>query len=121
MKRCAFVVLFTLLLSSPALADDGRPDASALANLGLSSLDVVSDEEGQQVRGRFVMEVTIDFFASAGDVVETFGGIVPFESPDTVTPIAGSFPTEVLSINFTSGDVTIETAVSGQLFFFGQG
>lgn len=46
-----FTALAALFLASPAIADDGQVPATTLDALGLSGLQHLSDEAGQQVRG----------------------------------------------------------------------
>ena len=51
MKKALAFVLPLVVAAMPAFADDGQVSRSALADLGLSGMEVVSDEAGMEVRG----------------------------------------------------------------------
>jgi|GEM_PF-3444188 len=51
MKKTLALVLPLIVAAMPALADDGQVSQSALADLGLGGMTVVSDNAGMEVRG----------------------------------------------------------------------
>lgn len=51
MKKTLAFVLPLIVAAMPAMADDGQVSQSALADLGLGGMTVVSDEAGMEVRG----------------------------------------------------------------------
>ncbi len=51
MKKTLAFVLPLIVAAMPAMADDGQVSNSALADLGLGGMTVVSDEAGMEVRG----------------------------------------------------------------------
>lgn len=51
MKKALAFVLPLVVAAMPAFADDGQVSRSALADLGLGGMEVVSDEAGMEVRG----------------------------------------------------------------------
>ena len=51
-NRCGMVIAMMALLYSTAAADDGRPSRDTLADMGLSGLVVVSDDEALAIRGQ---------------------------------------------------------------------
>ena len=51
MKKALAFVLPLVGAAVPAFADDGQVSRSALADLGLGGMEVVSDEAGMEVRG----------------------------------------------------------------------
>lgn len=50
----AAVALAVTTTESTAYANDGQVSEAQLAELGLGSMQTVSDEEGQQIRGKFL-------------------------------------------------------------------
>jgi hypothetical protein len=42
------------LFANQAQADQGRPSAATLADMGLAGIDVLSDQEAMAVRGRWI-------------------------------------------------------------------
>lgn len=67
MKKAFVATLLVALCASAALAEDGRPSAGKLNNLGLSSMQVASDHDGMQVRGKAFTKIIFTWSASAGE------------------------------------------------------
>lgn len=69
MKKTLALVLPLIVAAMPAMADDGQVSQSALADLGLGGMAVVSDEAGMEVRG-----MSSNAYAYGGSLV--FGQLV---------------------------------------------
>ena len=67
--KCHLIVgaMIAALSASAALAGDGVPSQSKLNNLGLSSLEVASDAQGEQVRGKAFVKVVFSWHTAAGE------------------------------------------------------
>lgn len=71
------VALAIALWSVSANAEDGRPSSSKLSKLGLNSLNVVSDDQGMEVRGEGIGIVGGRFFSlAATSFAHSAGGVV---------------------------------------------
>ncbi len=65
------------LTATPAVADDGRVPGATLRSLGLGSMQVVSDAQGMQVRGRQSAFVAVNGTSLAfGQLVAPGGNFV---------------------------------------------
>ena len=74
----AALVLVSALCAISANADDGMPSNAQLEELGLSSLKVVSDIAGNDVRGRAFGALNVNF-------------LITLSPPAVQTPITGRF------------------------------
>jgi hypothetical protein len=70
---CAVLVAMVIVSPSQAGEPDGQIDGGALAGLGLSGMQQMSDDEGTQVRGRFAR-------VSGWSSASVFGGASSFNS-----------------------------------------
>jgi len=75
-------VAFVAVLSTSARADEGQISQAQLAELGLGGMEMVSDEQGEQIRGKFVFSPaaiiqlqTATFNALAGPLGPTAAGL----------------------------------------------
>lgn len=79
-------LLAAMLVGTPAFAEDGRVPQETLSSLGLGDLEVMSDVEGTEVRGRF---------SAAGMVKGTSLIVFQLLTPDTKNFVTGSSVNEV--------------------------
>jgi hypothetical protein len=79
MKMTTVIASLLLVMVAGVAFGDGRPSSAKLAKFGLSSMKVVADEQGEQVRGRgfgagffrITMTVTEGVFVNGGFVNNT--------------------------------------------------
>lgn len=81
MKYALLSAVFAAILAGPARADDGQIGPEQLAEMGLSGLTVISDAEGEAVRGEgFVIASSTSFVLltvglfTAGDLSTILAG-----------------------------------------------
>lgn len=106
-KGALFAGLILLLGTVSARAEDGVPNHSTLSQMGLSSMKVVSDTEGEQVRGEGIGILSVRFLSIAGTSSALLhGGFISGPASPangnvgTVDPITGlSVP---VAVSFTS-------------------
>jgi hypothetical protein len=111
MKAC--VTLIALLVSfgaaQSAVADDGQVSPAALRALGLGSMQVASDAQGMQVRGR-----SSGFVLVKGTSL-IFGQLL---TPDTKNFVVGSSVNEVDANGETTNTGTISATKDHQVVLF---
>lgn len=102
MKRAVLLAIVVVAISSAVSLAEGLPSKSKLAQLGLSSMTVASDEQGAQVRGS-------GYAALGGFLNLSNGGVYPFGY--------GFFPGTFGFPFFPGGSSTVVpiNAVGGQL------
>ena len=96
----AFVILVAALVAlsaAPAVADDGQVPQSTLRAMGLGRMQVVSDAQGMQVRGRQSASVSVRGTSLI------FGQLL---TPDTKNFVVGSSVNEVDASGLAGGDPT---------------
>lgn len=104
-------------LAPIAAAEDGAPSHAKLTRLGLDSLRVVSDEQGDRVRGGHFIFLTWTVHQEAGTVMPApIGDTVSFGTPLTtqppnVGPLIFSPPTAPVN-DVIVGPTTITTITS---------
>lgn len=69
MKKLMWMAAVAALLGAGAANAEGLPSQSKMANLGLSSMSVVSDQQGNEVRGQGFGASTLTF-----NILATAGG-----------------------------------------------
>jgi hypothetical protein len=108
----ALVMLFAVLVAlvaAPAVADDGRVSQPALRAVGLGGMQVVSDAQGMQVRGR-----QSAFVAVRGTSL-IFGQLL---TADTKNFVVGSSVNEVDATGETTNIGTITATKDHQVVLF---
>ena len=67
--KCHLIVgaMLAAMGASAVMAADGVPSQSKLNNLGLSSLQVASDAQGEQVRGKAFVKMVFSWHTAAGE------------------------------------------------------
>ena len=68
MKRMLLVAAALLLGANNVQAADGNVSKSALAKMGLSGVEVMSDEAGKEVRGKVAIRYGVSFARSSSAV-----------------------------------------------------
>ena len=127
MKRCLLVAAMLAFSTATAFADDGRPTSSKLAQLGLSSMEMVSDDAGTQVRGEGLGIVSGRFLSIAGtSFFDLAGGFISGPQDDasanfgTVDPISGI--NTPIAVNFSQSqpgaNLFISSVSQGSVFGF---
>ncbi len=79
MTKSCVAAMLVAMFASLALAEDGLPTAGKLNSLGLSSMQVASDHDGMQVRGKAFAKLIYTWNASAGEKAQldpVVGGVV---------------------------------------------
>jgi opacity protein-like surface antigen len=103
------VAVFVALAAAPAVADDGQVPQSTLRAVGLGSMQVASDDQGMQVRGR-----QSAFVADHGTSL-IFGQLL---SPDAKNLVEGSSVNEVNGNGETTNTGTTTTTKDHQVVLF---
>ena len=82
--KCRLLVgaVVAALTATAALADDGIPSPAKLNSLGLSSMKVVHDSQGEEVRGKAFVKMVFRWHTAAGEKAT-----VNFTAPDNLQVI----------------------------------
>jgi hypothetical protein len=108
----AFLMLFAVLVASvaiPAVADDGQVPQPTLRALGLGGMQVATDAQGAQVRGRS------SAFVSVKGTSLIFGQLL---TADTKNFVVGSSVNEVDANGETTNTGTISASKDHQVVLF---
>jgi hypothetical protein len=114
MKKSLVVAALFAAMSAAVASAEGLPSQAKLSQLGLSSMDVVSDAEGTAVRGKFL---------GTGGVLNLGASIVftPLGGAPAIPPVAGNtfavFPT-IAAQSYIAGNAPRALGASA---FGGQG
>jgi hypothetical protein len=112
MKKCLALVAVVAAMSAGVVRAEGIPSQSKLSQLGLASMDVVSDEQGDAVRGKFlgvggILTLGPSISATPG------GGVVTFPNIAAQTYISGKAPRPLGNSVFgLTGFATVDIATS---------
>jgi len=77
MKKGMIVAALAVVCgASSLLAGEGLPSQSKLNNLGLSSMQVASDQAGEQVRGQGFVKIVFNWNTQAGEKATLTDGVI---------------------------------------------
>ena len=88
MKNGMIAAALVVALGAGSLLAEGVPSQSKLNNLGLSSMQVATDHDGMQVRGKGFVKVLFNFKTEAGEKAIFNNG--QFESADPANFVANA-------------------------------
>lgn len=112
MKKCLMVVAVFVALGAGAVRAEGLPSQSKLSQLGLSSMNVVSDQQGETVRGKFLGVGGILTLGGTGTGTPG-GGVVTFPVIAAQSYISGNAPRALGNTVFgANGFATVNIATT---------
>jgi hypothetical protein len=113
MKKFLVVAALLSAMQVAVASAEGIPSKSKLSQLGLNSMNVVDDQVGHEVRGKFLGVGGI-LNLGASNTGTVLGGAVAFPGIAAMTHISGNAPRALGNTAFAaSGFATVSTATTG--------
>lgn len=109
MKTCSMLATLIVAFGAAVSSAEGLPSQSKLSQLGLSSMNVVSDQQGHTVRGKFlgsggILGLGLTATGTPGNGTLAFpGALVVFPTIAAQTQIAGNAPRSLGATAFGAG------------------
>jgi hypothetical protein len=116
------VVTAALMITATTVCADNRIPSSALNDMGLSGLTVMSDSEAMQVRGAGAFAGGVSWaigpFGTSG-TVNVYGGHGKYEASGAGGSIAGGVRVRIKHVENSDGTSNTETRIRGYAVFAG--